>query len=171
MIFTYRYLESETYKVNHRANRIVVSEFGTVGIPDPCISLFGKFNALFVPTLNKVLSDNCVVNVLQVKDELVAMTETNFIRSVDPETLATHPERVSLSFIVHILDIFINVFNLSLSKNDRLTSQITSLSNELPPILMLLLMGLFTILLLPLKEGRLDMPSSAYLRAKSKTQK
>lgn len=92
--YTARYLESEAYKLNHRANRVVVSEFGTLGVPDPCLSLFGKFNAWFMPQLSKVASDNCSVNVLQVKDELLAMTETNSVRIVDPVTLDTKPGKL-----------------------------------------------------------------------------
>ena len=88
-----RFLESETYNLNHKHNRIVVSEFGTKGIPDPCLSLFGKFNALFIPEMD-LTSDNCVVSVLQVKDQLLALTEGNVVRAVDPETLNTDPKKV-----------------------------------------------------------------------------
>ncbi|CAG7734633.1 unnamed protein product, partial [Allacma fusca] len=35
-----RALESEAYKTNIAANRIVVSEFGTAGFPDPCKTIF-----------------------------------------------------------------------------------------------------------------------------------
>jgi hypothetical protein len=38
-----RFLRSDTYKKNQAANRIVVSEFGTVSVPDPCQSIFEKF--------------------------------------------------------------------------------------------------------------------------------
>lgn len=37
-----RFLKSETYKKNLAANRIVVSEFGTVCAPDPCQSIFER---------------------------------------------------------------------------------------------------------------------------------
>ena len=94
VIFYYRYLESQAYTINHRANRIVISEFGTVGVPDPCLSLYEKFTTIFIPTLRKRGTDNCFVNVLQVKDELLAMTEMNQVRIVDPATLNTKPEKV-----------------------------------------------------------------------------
>jgi len=35
-------LDSDTYKRNKAANRIVVTEFGVVGHPDPCKSLFKR---------------------------------------------------------------------------------------------------------------------------------
>lgn len=38
-----RFLKSETYKKNLAANRIVVSEFGTMTVPDPCQSIFERF--------------------------------------------------------------------------------------------------------------------------------
>lgn len=100
--YSSRFLESDAYKMNHRANRIVVTEFGTVGVPDPCLSLFGKFNALFSPSLSGPMTDNCLVNVLQVKDQLLAMTETDIVRIVDPETLATKEEKLKYSRYVSI---------------------------------------------------------------------
>ena len=37
-----RYLRSETYHRNMAANKIVVSEFGTVAYPDPCKTIFQR---------------------------------------------------------------------------------------------------------------------------------
>jgi len=37
-----KFLQSETYKKNTAANRIVVSEFGTMVYPDPCKNIFSK---------------------------------------------------------------------------------------------------------------------------------
>ena len=37
-----RFLKSDTYKKNHAANRIVVSEFATTATLDPCQSIFSK---------------------------------------------------------------------------------------------------------------------------------
>lgn len=33
---------SDSFKKNHIANRIVVTEFGTKAIPDPCQSIFSR---------------------------------------------------------------------------------------------------------------------------------
>ena len=38
-----RFLKSDTYKKNLAANRIVVSEFGTCSVPDPCQSIFERY--------------------------------------------------------------------------------------------------------------------------------
>ncbi len=42
---TYRskFLKSETYKKNIKADRIVVSEFGTMIYPDPCKNIFSRY--------------------------------------------------------------------------------------------------------------------------------
>ena len=37
-----RFLQSESYKKNLAANRIVVSEFGTSAVPDPCQTIFHR---------------------------------------------------------------------------------------------------------------------------------
>lgn len=41
---TYRskFLKSDTYRKNTKANRIVVSEFGTMIYPDPCKNIFSR---------------------------------------------------------------------------------------------------------------------------------
>lgn len=38
-----RFLKSDSYKKNLAANRIVVSEFGTSCVPDPCQSIFERY--------------------------------------------------------------------------------------------------------------------------------
>jgi carotenoid isomerooxygenase len=42
-----RFLKSDSYKKNLAANRIVVSEFGTVSVPDPCQSIFQRYDFEF----------------------------------------------------------------------------------------------------------------------------
>ncbi|NXO06215.1 BCDO2 oxygenase, partial [Oriolus oriolus] len=57
-----RFLQSSSYLRNSQHNRIVASEFGTLAMPDPCKSVFGRFLSRFElphPTLlttNKVCS-------------------------------------------------------------------------------------------------------------------
>ena len=51
-----RFLQSETFKKNKAANRIVVGEFGTAAFPDPCGTIFDKFTTFF-----KVKGDGVVV--------------------------------------------------------------------------------------------------------------
>ncbi|XP_076036875.1 beta,beta-carotene 15,15'-dioxygenase-like isoform X2 [Oratosquilla oratoria] len=81
-----RFLESDTYKRNTKANRIVVSEFGTSAYPDPCKTLFQRFLAVFQP-LNDTATDNCLVNVAPLGDRIFALTETCKMREIDPTTL------------------------------------------------------------------------------------
>lgn len=47
-----KFLKSETYKKNLAANRIVVSEFGTVTVPDPCQSIFQRFVFIYYIVTN-----------------------------------------------------------------------------------------------------------------------
>lgn len=107
-IVTYqcRFLKSETYKKNLAANRIVVSEFGTSCVPDPCQSIFERFvfgiysssarylNSLLsrVATLFKAAeanSDNAMISIYPFNDEYFAFTESPVIHQVDPESLDT----------------------------------------------------------------------------------
>lgn len=37
-----KFLRSNSYKRNIKANRIVVSEFGTMSYPDPCSNIFSR---------------------------------------------------------------------------------------------------------------------------------
>ncbi|KAJ6633290.1 Retinoid isomerohydrolase, partial [Pseudolycoriella hygida] len=87
-----RALEGEAYTTNMVANRIVVSQFGTVAFPDPCKSLFQRLQSEFyIPLL-----DNCNVNVCYFGDQLYAMTETDIIRRIDPMTLKTIGDKTSI---------------------------------------------------------------------------
>ncbi|KAM8927666.1 carotenoid-cleaving dioxygenase, mitochondrial-like [Pelodytes ibericus] len=80
-----KFLESDSYKMNKSENRIVVSEFGTLAMPDPCKSVFDRFMSKF-----KIIStDNCSVNYVQYKGDYYVSTETNFMRKVDPKELDT----------------------------------------------------------------------------------
>ncbi|NXQ55511.1 BCDO2 oxygenase, partial [Anthoscopus minutus] len=44
-----RFLQSSSYLRNSQHSRIVASEFGTLAMPDPCRSLFGRFLSRFEP--------------------------------------------------------------------------------------------------------------------------
>ncbi|CAL4110124.1 unnamed protein product [Meganyctiphanes norvegica] len=98
-----KFLKSETLKKNLAANRIVVGEFGTEAFPDPCADLFQSWSSWFTPITDEHdMTDNCGVNILQVHDELVAMTETETVRIVHPETLDTLGDGVSYKDFVAI---------------------------------------------------------------------
>ncbi|MPC85243.1 Beta,beta-carotene 15,15'-dioxygenase [Portunus trituberculatus] len=52
-------------------------------------SLFHRFMTFFTPLTKREMTDNCLVSVCHFGDELYAMTETNVMRRIDPETLET----------------------------------------------------------------------------------
>ncbi|KAM9079757.1 carotenoid-cleaving dioxygenase, mitochondrial isoform 3-T3 [Megaptera novaeangliae] len=83
---TYRskFLQSDTYKANSVHDRIVISEFGTLALPDPCKNVFERFMSKFeLPAI----TDNTNVNYVQYKGDYYISTETNFMNKVDIETL------------------------------------------------------------------------------------
>ncbi|KAL6104985.1 bco2 [Pungitius sinensis] len=81
-----RFLSSDSFKANEEHNRIVVSEFGTVTMPDPCKNFFQRFLSRF--ELPKP-SDNANVSFVTYKGDYYVSTETNIMHKVDPETLET----------------------------------------------------------------------------------
>ena len=81
-----RFLRSDAYVRNTRAQRIVVSDFGTRAYPDPCKSILQRFMAYFT---FKQFTDNNAVNVYPIGDQIYATTESPYIRRIDPQTLET----------------------------------------------------------------------------------
>uniref|UniRef100_A0A6Q2YIN7 Beta-carotene 15, 15-dioxygenase 2, like n=1 Tax=Esox lucius TaxID=8010 RepID=A0A6Q2YIN7_ESOLU len=83
--YSSRFLRSDSYVTNLQKNRIVVSEFGTIAMPDPCKNLFARFFSRFkVPP-----TDNASVNFVKYKGDYYVSTETNYMRRVDPQSLET----------------------------------------------------------------------------------
>ncbi|XP_075540043.1 carotenoid isomerooxygenase-like [Dermacentor variabilis] len=97
VLYQNRFLRSHAYVRNRRANRIVVSEFGTVAHPDPCATVFERLASYFYPDL----SDNAQLNVMPLGDEVYAMTETPDMIRVDPASLETR-EKKTLSKMVAV---------------------------------------------------------------------
>lgn len=83
---TYRskFLQSDAYKANSDRDRIVISEFGTLALPDPCKNVFERFMSKFE---KPAITDNTNVNFVQYKGDYYLSTETNFMNKVDIETL------------------------------------------------------------------------------------
>uniref|UniRef100_A0A3B4A5V8 Uncharacterized protein n=1 Tax=Periophthalmus magnuspinnatus TaxID=409849 RepID=A0A3B4A5V8_9GOBI len=81
-----RFLSSSSYQANNETNRIAVSEFGTLTMPDPCKNVFQRFLSRF--ELPKP-TDNGNVSFVTYKGDYYVSTETNFMHKVDPETLET----------------------------------------------------------------------------------
>ncbi|CAL4122786.1 unnamed protein product [Meganyctiphanes norvegica] len=100
--YSSRILESSTLEKNTKANRIVCGEFATVAYPDPCMTTLQKFMSRFeMPDLEDI-TDNCAVNVGFYGDELFAMTETNHMRRIDPETLQSIGDKSTISKYVAV---------------------------------------------------------------------
>ncbi|KAM8835628.1 carotenoid-cleaving dioxygenase, mitochondrial-like isoform 1-T1 [Synchiropus picturatus] len=84
--YTSRFLNSDAYKKNSEKDRIIMSEFGTVAMPDPCKNIFERFLSRFEPLKP---TDNASVSFVKYKGDYFVTTETNFIHKIDPETLET----------------------------------------------------------------------------------
>lgn len=65
-IITYqcRFIQTETYKKNMTAKRIVVPEFGTPTVPDPCQSIFQRYIYKYRNS-KKENNNNLLVNFLK----------------------------------------------------------------------------------------------------------
>ncbi|XP_072302420.1 carotenoid-cleaving dioxygenase, mitochondrial-like isoform X2 [Eucyclogobius newberryi] len=78
-----RFLQSDAYKKNSERDRIVMSEFGTLAMPDPCKNFFQRFLSRFE------MIDNASVSFVTYKGDYYVSTETNFMHRVNPENLDT----------------------------------------------------------------------------------
>ena len=47
MTYRSRFLQSDSYRKNSEKDRIMVSEFGTLALPDPCQNFFQRFLSRF----------------------------------------------------------------------------------------------------------------------------
>lgn len=71
-----RFIQTETFKKNMVAKRIVVTEFGTSSVPDPCHNIFQRFSSRF-RTSEK--SDNTMISIYPFGDEYYSFTESPII--------------------------------------------------------------------------------------------
>jgi carotenoid cleavage dioxygenase-like enzyme len=76
-----KFLHSQAYQRATKRGKITFSEFAT----DPCRSIFGRVFSVFSPKF----TDNANVNVTQIANRFVAMTETPMPIEFDPQTLET----------------------------------------------------------------------------------
>ncbi|XP_076022021.1 beta,beta-carotene 15,15'-dioxygenase [Genypterus blacodes] len=83
-----KFLKSETYKRNITADRIVVSEFGTMIYPDPCKNIFSR---AFTHLCNVIpdFTDNNLINIIRYGRDYYASSEVNYMNKIDPVTLET----------------------------------------------------------------------------------
>jgi beta,beta-carotene 9',10'-dioxygenase len=79
-----RFLESRSYRAARAQGEMVYGEFAS----DPCRSLFKRVQTLFSQRkLNEALPDNANINVMQLGERFIAMTETPLPVQFDPHTL------------------------------------------------------------------------------------
>uniref|UniRef100_A0A8C4Z3V1 Uncharacterized protein n=1 Tax=Gadus morhua TaxID=8049 RepID=A0A8C4Z3V1_GADMO len=98
VIYRSRYLQGDTYNANMAAKRIVVSEMGTMAYPDPNKNFIVKAITFLNHTVPD-FTDNGASNFIRYGNEYFATSETNYIRKIDPFTLATQEKVDYLKYI------------------------------------------------------------------------
>ncbi|XP_033226279.1 carotenoid isomerooxygenase-like isoform X2 [Belonocnema kinseyi] len=118
-----RFIQTEVFKKNQAAQRIVITEFGTKSVPDPCQTIFQRISAAFTPANT---SDNSMISVYPFGDEFYTFTESPIIHRIDPKTLETlgkvnvskHVAIVSHTSHPHIMEDG-TIYNLGMSISSR----------------------------------------------------
>ncbi|XP_003977539.1 retinal Mueller cells isomerohydrolase [Takifugu rubripes] len=93
-----KFIRTDAYVRAMTENRVVITEFGTAAYPDPCKNIFSRFFTYFKGI---EVTDNCLVNIYTIGEDFYAVTETNFITKVDPDSLETL-KKVDLSKYVSV---------------------------------------------------------------------
>ncbi|XP_011149993.1 carotenoid isomerooxygenase isoform X2 [Harpegnathos saltator] len=96
-----RFIQTEVYKKNMAARRIVMTEFGTRATPDPCRSIFHRVATIF--NSDEKFSDNTMISVYPFGDEYYTFTEAPVMHRIDPKTLETMG-KVNVSQYVNIVN-------------------------------------------------------------------
>ncbi|XP_026157619.1 beta,beta-carotene 15,15'-dioxygenase [Mastacembelus armatus] len=88
MTYRSKFLKSHTYNRNIKADKIVVSEFGTMIYPDPCTNIFSR---AFTHLRNIIsnFTDNNLINIIRYGQDYYATSEINYMNQIDPGTLET----------------------------------------------------------------------------------
>ncbi|XP_043257940.1 carotenoid isomerooxygenase [Colletes gigas] len=118
-----RFVQTDVYKKNKAAQRIVVTEFGTKAVPDPCKSIFQRVATVFNPENE---SDNSMISVYPFGDEFYTFAESAVIHRINPETLET-TGKINVSDYVSIVNHTSHphvmkdgtVYNIGMSINPR----------------------------------------------------
>ena len=85
--YSNRFLRSESYTKAEKRGCISMNSFATVAPPDPCKNIFARFFSYFAPP--ESFTDNCNVNVVNIKGQPVALTEVPTMWRFDPEDLSS----------------------------------------------------------------------------------
>ncbi|XP_046962607.1 carotenoid isomerooxygenase-like [Vanessa cardui] len=93
-----RFLNSEAYKKNKKANRIVITEFGTKSVPDPCHTIFDRISLFFDPL--SYITDNAGVSIHPFGDQVYAMTEVPTVFKINKTSLETMERKTLLYSLI-----------------------------------------------------------------------
>ncbi|XP_050347256.1 carotenoid isomerooxygenase-like [Nymphalis io] len=93
-----RFLNSETLKKNKKANRIVITEFGTKSVPDPCHTIFDRISSIFDPMA--FITDNAGISVHPFGDQVYAMTEVPTVFRINPKSLETIERKTLIDSLI-----------------------------------------------------------------------
>ena len=91
--YSSKYILSKSYSKSKKYDRVTMPTFGTWAPPDPCKNIFERFFLYFLPP---ALPDNSNINVVDLKDEPFASTETPYLYEINADTIDT-VEEVNLS--------------------------------------------------------------------------
>ncbi|KAH8388452.1 hypothetical protein KR093_006574 [Drosophila rubida] len=91
-----RFVDTQTLQKNRAAQRIVITEFGTAAVPDPCHTIFDKFSAMFRADSG---TDNSMISIYPFGDQYYTFTETPFMHRINPCTLATEGRICTADFV------------------------------------------------------------------------
>lgn len=83
-----KFVRGEAFTNNTLNKRILFTEFGTNVQPDPCKNIFQRFFSYFGKLIEEDhVTDNCLVNVIDVKSKMYAVSEPPHMMEIDPNTL------------------------------------------------------------------------------------
>lgn len=77
MSYQCRFIQTDSYKKNLAANRIVVNSYGTKTVPDPCQTIFQRVASVFT---EDPINDNSNISIYPFGDEFYAFTESSIIQ-------------------------------------------------------------------------------------------
>lgn len=84
VFYSSRFVRSQAFVQAESRKSITYAEFGTPVPSDPCRNIFARFFSYFVPPKR---TDNCSINVINVKGKPYAASDSPFLIGIDPDSL------------------------------------------------------------------------------------
>ena len=81
-----KFVRSQSYTEGLKHGHVCMNEFGTVALPDPCKNIFSRYFSYYWSD-GDVVTDNPVVNIVEIKGKTYATSEIPVITQIDPSTL------------------------------------------------------------------------------------